>query len=121
MVGRVNHLKGVTMDNYFNKFQNKGIPFMEGREKGNLKDVQNTVLHIDDFGFINGSNGEFAVVSFKESPSKFYFANQVITDMLHQVDADGMRAELAQTPIMFYMRQSKDEKREYMTFEFIAD
>lgn len=106
---------------YFDKFANKGIPFMEGREKGNLRDMQNRVLHIDDFGFINGQNGEFAVVSFVEDEGKFYFANQVITDMLHEVDMDNMRDELKLQPIVFYMRLSKDEKREYMTFEFVAD
>lgn len=104
---------------YFDKFVRKGIPFMEGREKGNLRDLVDKPLHIVDFGFINGKDGEFGVVQFAEDDKKFYFANGIITEMLMQVDDDGMREELAEQPIVFTMRMSKERKQEYMTFDFV--
>lgn len=104
---------------YFDKFVRKGIPFMEGREKGNLRDMVDKPLHIVDFGFINGKDGEFGVVQFAEDDKKFYFANGIITEMLMQVDDDGMREELAEQPIVFTMRMSKERKQEYMTFDFV--
>ena len=43
-----------TIRAYFNQFSSKGIPFMDDRDKGDIKTLVGDVLHIDDFGFING-------------------------------------------------------------------
>ena len=105
---------------YFDRFNNKGIPFMDNRDKGSLKDVCGDVVHIDDFGFIAGDDGDYAVLALLEHPTEFYFANAVITDMLKQVEADNMKAELPKQPIKFEMTVSKKD-REYMRFEFLTD
>lgn len=102
---------------YFDKFKHDGIPFMDGREKGDMKDVLEQPLHIIDFGFIKGKRGDFGVVAFKEYPENFYFVNAIITDMLRTVQVDGMEDELAYQAVTFYMKTSKDGN-EYMTFEF---
>ena len=104
---------------YFDKFANKGIPFMEGKDKGSLRDMIDRPLHIEDFGFINGQDGKFAVILFAEDSDNFYFGNSIITEMLEQVDADGMRDALADETIVFSMRMSKERKQEYMTFDFV--
>ena len=41
-----------TIRAYFNQFSSKGIPFMDDRDKGDIKTLVGAVLHIDDFGFI---------------------------------------------------------------------
>ena len=105
---------------YFDKFVRKGIPFMEGREKGNLRDLLGKELHIEDFGFINGKDGKFAVMMFAEDADKFYFGNSIVTEMLETVDEDGMRKELAEQVIVFTMRVSKDRNQEYMAFDFVS-
>ena len=104
---------------YFDKFVRKGIPFMEGREKGNLRDMLERPLHIVDYGFIEGKDGRFAVIAFKEDADRFYFGNSIVTEMLEEVDADGMRDELAQQAIQFDLRVSKERGQEYMAFDFI--
>ena len=104
---------------YFDKFVRKGIPFMEGREKGNLRDMVDKPLHIVDYGFIEGKDGKFAVIAFKEDADRFYFGNSIVTEMLEEVDADGMREELAQQAIQFDLRVSKERNQEYMAFDFI--
>lgn len=104
---------------YFDKFVRKGIPFMEGREKGNLRDMVDRPLHIVDFGFIEGKDGKFAVIAFIEDVNRFYFGNSIVTEMLEEVDADGMRDELAQQAIQFDLRVSKERGQEYMAFDFI--
>ena len=103
---------------YFDKFVKKGIPFMEGREKGDLKNLVGQPLHIVDFGFIDGKDGEFAVLKFKEDDAKFYFGNSITTEMLREVQKDGMEAELAKQVIVFSLRVSKERKQEYMAFDF---
>lgn len=105
---------------YFDKFNNKGIPFMEGADKGDLRDICGKVCHIVDFGFIrNDDGGDYGVMQLKEHEGMFYFANPVITEMLHQVDNDGMRDELCNQGIVFNLAMSK-KGREYFAFEFMA-
>ena len=103
---------------YFNRFIRNGIPFMDGKTKGNIKDLVGDTIHIDDFGFIHRTDGEYAVIHVAEHPDFFYFGGLALTDMLAQVDADGMREELAQQGIVLTMKRSKNG-RGYMAYEFV--
>ena len=106
---------------YFAQFNaGKGIPFMEGREKANLKDVLDRKLHIDDFGFIKGEEGEYAVISFAEDKDYFYFANAIVTDALKKIKEDGKSEELKDVAVVFTLRMS-NKNREYVAIEFIED
>ena len=78
---------------YWDKFGSKGISFMDNADKGNLHDVLGEKVHIVDFGFIKNDEGDYGVIQLAEHDGMFYFANQVITDMLHQVETDGMKEE----------------------------
>lgn len=102
---------------YFDKFVKKGVPFMDGAEKQNINTVFGQELHIIDFGFINGDNGEFGVIQFAEHPGKFFFVNQIATEMLREVRADDKRDELANEVIVFEQRTSQNG-RDYVTFFF---
>lgn len=103
---------------YFDKFNREGIPFMEGRDKDKLDNVCGRMLHIDDFGFIEGKDGQFAVIAFQEEPTKFYFGNSIVTEMLKEVQNDGMKNELRKQVIVFDKRTSKDN-RVYTSFKFV--
>ena len=106
---------------YFDRFNNKGIPFMDNADKGDLRDVLGEVVHISDFGFIkNDEGGDYGVIALEERPGEFFFCNQVITDMLHQVELDDMKDELAKQAIKFELAESK-KGREYFRFEFTKD
>lgn len=102
---------------YFDKFKNEGVPFMEGREKGDKDEIIGKRLHIDQFGFIRGNKGDYAVVSFREIPDKFYFGNKILTEMLQTVQADGMEEELSAQVISFEERVSRDGNT-YMAYIF---
>ena len=105
---------------YFDRFNNKGIPFMDNADKGDLHDVLGEIVHIADFGFIKNDEGDYGVIQLAEKPSEFFFANQVITDMLHQVEDDDMKEELAKQCIKFEQATSK-KGRDYIRFEFTKD
>lgn len=106
---------------YFDKFNSKGIPFMDNADKGDMKEIVGETMHIEDFGFIRSDEGgDYGVISLREKPDTFYFCNQVITDMLHQVDDDNMRDELPKQAIKFEIATSK-KGREYYRFEFLKD
>ena len=105
---------------YFDRFNSKGIPFMDNRDKGDLRDILGETVHIEDFGFIRNDEGDYGVIAVKEKPEVFYFCNQVITDMLHQVENDDMKDELVKQGIEFSLAESK-KGREYFRFEFKGD
>lgn len=105
------------INNYFAKFVNKGIPFMDGRTKGNISSLIGEVLHIEDFGFIAQEGSTYPVIAFKEHPTDFYFGGAVLNDILSQVDRDGMREDLKAQPIVLKMSTSK-RGRTYMNVEF---
>lgn len=103
---------------YFDKFKYDGIPFMDGAEKGDFAELDEQKWHIVDFGFINGRNGEYAVIKLAEKPGKFYFCNEVITSMLRTIRDDGAESELAEQPVKFYQKTSKANGQRYWSFEF---
>lgn len=108
------------INNYFSKFANKGIPFMDGRSKGNIASLVGEVLHVEDFGFIAQEDSTYPVIAFKEHPNEFYFGGAVLNDILAQVDRDGMRDELCEQPLTLKMAKSK-KGRTYMGVEFVED
>lgn len=106
---------------YFDKFNaSKGIPFMDNRDKGDMHDILGETVHIVDFGFIRNDDGDYGVIALAENDDLFYFCNQVITDMLHEVERDGMKEDLAKQGIVFSLATSK-KGREYFRFEFKGD
>lgn len=108
------------MSFFTNLNSGKGIAFMDNADKADLKDIATRLVHINDYGYIHGEGGDFAVIQLAETPGKFYFANSVITDMLKQVDAGDMKGELPNQGIVFKLRTSK-KGRQYMSFEFVSD
>ena len=102
---------------YFAQFKNEGVPFMEGRDKGDKAEILGKALHIEDFGFINGQDGKFAVMLFAEIPDKFYFGNSIVTEMLQTVERDNMRQGLRECAITFKERKSKESGRTYIAFD----
>ena len=102
---------------YFDRFNNKGIPFMENRDKADMRDIIGKPVHIEDFGFIKNDDGDYGVIIIKEDADNFYFCNQVISEMLHQVQDDDMKDELPKQVIKFDLVKSKNG-REYFKFEF---
>ena len=75
------------MAGYFDKFDNKGIPFMEGATKGDISELLGRFVEIaPDYGFINSENGRFGVFHLAGDGKRFYFAPSVITSVLDQID-----------------------------------
>lgn len=105
---------------YFAQFKSKGIPFMDGRTKGDLKDLYGQPVHITDFAKLENDEGEYPVFVIAEDEAKFYFGNSVIKDMLDQIEKDDMRGALAEVAIVFSSAVSK-KGRTYTAFDFITE
>jgi hypothetical protein len=104
---------------------NGGVPFMENRTKGDKLPTQSSVT-VDNYGYIDGEEGEYVVISLREFPDKFYFGGGVVTDKFEELDKALSKDEKAQIleeglPVLFQNRQNKAKKREYMTCVFYPE
>lgn len=99
------------------------LPFMDGREKGEMKELHGQVSTITDYGFLTGDKGtDYVVFITKERSNKFYFGGQVLTDQLQQLEAEGYHEEIVADglPVLFGEKKSKN-KQTYTTVEFYPE
>lgn len=99
------------------------IPFMEGRERGDLKDVCGRIVTICDYGFMaetKKSKDPVVVLALAEYPDKFFFGGQVITEQMRQLDDEGYREEILAEgiPVVFENRTSKATGNPYMAANY---
>lgn len=102
-----------------------GLPFMEGREKGEMETLIDATVTITDYGFMTDDGKEYACFICKEHPDKFFFGGGVLTDSLQKLDGvltDNEIAELLQNglPTHFEKKKSKN-KREYTKCTFFPN
>lgn len=98
------------------------LPFMDGREKADVKELIGTVSTITDYGFLTGDNGDYAVFITKERAKTFYFGGAVLTDQLQQLEAEGYHEEIVTEglPMLLTEKKSKNN-RTYMNVEFYPE
>ena len=99
------------------------LPFMEGKDKGETRDLINQHTTIIDYGFLPDDRGEhYVVIAVKERPGKFYFGGQVLTDQLAQLDGDGYGPEIREEglPLLLTEKRSRNG-RTYTNVEFYPE
>lgn len=103
-----------------------GVPFMEGREKAGELPMGSEVT-IDDYGYIDGKDGEYVVLSLREFPKSFFFGGQVVTEKMQEIDkmftsATEKNQQLAEgIPVVFEKKTNKAGKRDYVTCVFFPE
>lgn len=89
------------------------LPFMEGREKGETKDLLGTVNTITEYGFLPNDQGEvYACFIVKERANKFYFGGTVMTDRLTQLETEGYHEAVVAEglPVLMTEKKSKNNR-----------
>ena len=103
------------------------LPFMEGREKGETKELLGVICTIREYGFLpseddNGNKRDYAVFIIDEDTKKFYFGGQVITDQLQQLEAEGYHEDINTEGLPMLMTEKKSKnKRTYTSVEFYPE
>lgn len=100
-----------------------GLPFMEGREKlemdGNLLD---TNLTVDNYGFMKGEFGEYAVITFKEYPQHFVQGASVVTQAFKNLDDSLTQEEvellIEEGFIVKFSKVKSKNKKNYVNVDF---
>lgn len=99
------------------------LPFMEGRDKGDAKEIVGQVTTIADYGFLTGEEGhDYVVFIVKERTDKFFFGGTVLTDQLQQLEAEGYHDTIVSEglPMLLTEKKSKN-KRSYVNVEFYPE
>ena len=108
----------------FAKKLNEGITikFMEGRTKGELEEIKDKNLTINNFAFLKNEEGEYAVFTVAEIPDSFYFGGLVITENLKKIEEEGLKEEVEKEglPVLISQRKSKNKKL-YYAIEFYPE
>ena len=100
----------------------KGISFMEGREKGDVKSIIGCEVTVRDYGFIHGDDGEYIVFIIYEDDKKFFFGNTVMTEKFKEFNV-AEKAEIVQDglPIRITEQRNKKGNRTYQNVEFYPE
>lgn len=99
------------------------LPFMDGCDKGDAKELIGTVNTITEYGFLPNENGEaYAVFTVKERPKKFYFGGTVLTDRLEQLESEGYHEAIVSEGLPMLMTEKKSKtNRGYVNVEFYPE
>ena len=97
-----------------------GLPFMDGLEKADLG--MGEVLNINNYGYMEGEDGEFVVITTKEYPKNFFFGSSVLTSKMKDLDKVFGEEEMSKLlengiEVVFEKKKSKN-KREYTNVTF---
>ena len=99
------------------------LPFMDGRDKGDAKELVGQVSTIRDYGFLKGDDDrEYAVFIVDERSKAFYFGGTVLTDQLQQLEAEGYHDDIVSEglPMLLTEKKSKNN-RSYTNVEFYPE
>lgn len=99
------------------------LPFMEGREKGETKELIGTINTITEYGFLPNEHGEtYACFIVKERANKFYFGGTVITDRLLQLEEEGYHEAINAEGLPVLMTEKKSRNnRTFTNVEFFPE
>lgn len=102
---------------------NTSLPFMEGRNKGDLKEILNTEIKVNAYGFLKDENGDYVVFTIEGNDNVFFFGGQVITHKFKAIEELFNSIEIEQLltegiSIILKERKSKNG-RTYTELEFI--
>lgn len=99
------------------------LPFMDGREKGDAKELIGQVSTITDYGFLPNEDGEsYVVFIIKERSKKFYFGGSVLTDRMSHLDAEGYHDSIINEGLPILMTEKRSRNgRNYNNVEFFPE
>ena len=99
------------------------IPMMEGKTKGDQKDLHGEVVTLRDYGYLSSEKGEYGVFVVEEYPETFYFAGQVVTDNFKKFDEEDFHDRVVSegVPFLLSTKKAKDSKLMYTNITFYPE
>lgn len=100
------------------------LEIMEGRDKGETKELIGQVSTITDYGFISDEVGKpYAVFIVGERSEKFYFGGAVLSDRLLKLEEEGYHDSIVADglPMLLTEEKSKKSNRTYTNVKFYPE
>ena len=100
------------------------LPFLEGRDKGDTKELLGQISTITDYGFIPNDAGEpYVVFITKERANKFFFGGSVLTARMIELDTEGYHDAIVAEglPVLLTEEKSKKTNRTYTNVKFYPE
>lgn len=100
------------------------LPFMDGKDKGDVSELLGQVSTIKDYGFLPAEDGTFYVVfAVAERSNKFYFGGSVLTDRMTTLDQEGYGPDIRENglPVLMTMAKARKSGRTYTNVEFFPE
>ena len=99
------------------------LPFMDGKVKGEVKELFGQVSTINEYGFLPNEAGElYAVFTVAERAGKFYFGGTVMTDRLFKFEQDGYHEDIVNEGLPVLMNEKKSKtNRTYVDVVFFPE
>ena len=99
-----------------------GLPFMEGRTKLDTNNVLGQILTVDEYGYLEGEEGEYIVLTVKEHPNNFIYGSSVITGAFkkleEQLTVDEMNVLIESGLVIRIEEVLSSNKRKYKKIVF---
>lgn len=103
-----------------------GLPFMEGKEPIKVEgNILNNTLTVDEYGYLEGDDGEYVVIALKEYPKHFIYGGSVVTDAFKKLEGkvgiDNI-AKLIEHGLTFKLSELiSSKKRKYIKISFFPN
>jgi len=95
------------------------LALMEGRTKGDCKELEGKIITISDYGFLTGTNGEYVVFICKEIDDSFYFGGSVLTQSFRILDDEGYRESILTEGVRLKLEEKRSKNgRNYVSVNF---
>lgn len=102
-----------------------GLPFMEGKEKLEVSlraKTLNEILTVDEYGYLEGDEGEYVVISLQEYPKNFIYGSSVVTEAFKKFDSqfnEEERTMILEHGLTFRLEECMSKnKRKYTKITF---
>lgn len=100
----------------------QGIDFMDGRKKGEVKELNGKIVEVIDYDFLKGDDGDYIVFITRQDPVHFYFGAMVMTDNFKKFDeADKKEIQKEGIPIFLEEKKNKKGNRTYQAITFYPE
>lgn len=91
-----------------------GLPFMDGREKGEVS--FGVPAHIVDYGWLQGTDGEFVCFIVGENKEEFYFGSSVVSEKMKKMEEIFTKEEIdallgVGIQVEFTQKKSRNNRR----------
>lgn len=100
------------------EISNTGLEIMNGREKGDVQDLIDDVVVVNNYEFGKGEQGDYVVFTVIDNDTEFFFGSSVVTENFLALDnmlSDEEKQELLKTGLEMSIHQKKSKNnRKYL-------